>query len=407
MDSPKTVAKLKNATARIDDQRMQQVMARADFSSRLGKAIQSRQAVVTYPRRDYYRFPAAGTKWFSEIVTLARLAARRSGLAKNRPDLLKLTNNLNTILSRLDDYSATYDGFADDESRDLFIELLAYRLLGPWFVRLSIDNPGFWHLYKSVNRQYRVRKNTSRYCIWDFHTYRMPAHEGTIELNCNEISVFRTFLLEQYSVRRPEIQVRPLSGDIVLDCGACFGDTTLWFADSVGPGGRVIAFECQSVNRQKALENVGLNPALGKRITIVPRAVWRESQSGRLVTQWGSGSTVLDLTEFLKKEGIDSAREQVPAISIDDYVRDARLPTVNFIKMAIEGAELPALEGARNTLLTCRPNLAVCAFRNDIVDVYQFLDRLDIGYRFALGHFTNHSEETVLFATVSPRDAGQ
>jgi hypothetical protein len=135
--------------------------------------------------------------------------------------------------------------------------------------------------------------------------------------------------------------------------------------------------------------------------------VWRESQSGRLVTQWGSGSTVLDLTEFLKKEGIDSAREQVPAISIDDYVRDARLPTVNFIKMAIEGAELPALEGARNTLLTCRPNLAVCAFRNDIVDVYQFLDRLDIGYRFALGHFTNHSEETVLFATVSPRDAGQ
>jgi hypothetical protein len=144
---------------------MKQGMASVDFTSRLGKAIQSHQAVVTYPRRDYYRFPPFGTKWLSELATWTRVAARRSGLAKNSPDFLKLLNNLNTILARLDDYSATYDNFADDESRDLFIELLAYRILGPWFVRLSIDNHKFWKLYDSVNPQYRIRKNTARYCI--------------------------------------------------------------------------------------------------------------------------------------------------------------------------------------------------------------------------------------------------
>ena len=121
-----------------------------------------------------------------------------------------------------------------------------------------------------------------------------------------------------------------------------------------------------------------------------------------MVTNWGSGSSALDLTEFLSKEGIKSATERVSAVSIDDYAREAGLPTVNFIKMAIEGSELYALEGARSTLLSCRPKLAVCAFRNDIVDIYRYLDGLDVGYRFALGHTTNHSEETVLFATVSP-----
>ena len=388
----------------IDDQSMRQDMPRADFALRLGKAIQSHQAVVTYPRRDYYRFPPRFTRWLSELATLTRVAARRAGLAGNSPDFVTLSNNLNKILARLDDYSATYDGFADDESRDLFIELLAYRILGPWFVRLSIDNPKFWNLYDSVNQKYRIRKNTARYDLWNFHTYRMPAQVGKIELTCNEISVFRTFLLEQYAVFRPGIRVRPVPGDIVLDCGACFGDTTLWFADCVGPQGRVVAFECQSNNRQRALENVGLTPALSERITIDPRALWRESQNERVVTNWGSGSSALDLTDFLHKAGFKSATEQVAAVSIDDYVREAGLPTVNFIKMAIEGSELPVLEGARSTLLSCRPKLAVCAFRNDIVDIYRYLDRLDIGYRFALGHFTNHSEETVLFATASPAD---
>ena len=113
---------------------------------------------------------------------------------------------------------------------------------------------------------------------------------------------------------------------------------------------------------------------------------------------------MLDLTAFLKKEGINSASEQVGAVSVDDYVREAGLPTVNFIKMSIEGSELPALEGARSTLLSCRPNLAITAFRNDIVDIYRYLHNLDIDYRFALGHTTNHVEETVLFATASPAD---
>src|SRR5579872_3024440 len=264
--------------AEFDGQSARQTKSKVDFASRLGKAIQSHQSVVTYPRRDYYRFPPYGTRWLAELGTLTRLAARRSGLAKNSPDFLKLSNNLNTILARLNDYSATYDGFADDESRDLFIELLAYRILGPWFVRLSIDNQNFWKLYDSVNAEYRIRKNTARYCIWDFHTYRMPAQVGNIELICNEISVFRTFLLEQYAVSRPGIHIRPAAGDIVLDCGACFADTTLWFADCVGPQGRVIGFECQSINRQRALENVSLNPVLSERITIDARALWRESQ---------------------------------------------------------------------------------------------------------------------------------
>ena len=294
-------------SATIDRQSMPYATSHATFSSRLGKAIQCRQGVVTYPRRDYYRFPALGPKWISEFATLAWLAACRTGLANNSPDFPKLSNSLNTILARLDDYSAAHDGFADDESRELFVELLAYRILGPWFVRLSIDTPEFWKLYDSVNRQYRVRKNVSRYWIGGtFTLIACPAQDRRVLRvpTCNELSVFRTFLLQQYSISRQGIRSQTSSRRYrFLIAARAFENTTLWLADRVGPRGRVIAFECQAANRQLAEENVSLNPAVERAHHHRPAGVVARIaiRPGGSPNSWGPGSTVLDLaTEFVK-----------------------------------------------------------------------------------------------------------
>ena len=78
------------------------------------------------------------------------------------------------------------------------------------------------------------------------------------------------------------------------------------------------------------------------------------------------------------------------------------LSKVNFIKMDIEGAELAALHGAEITLRQFRPKLAICVYHQleDFWTIPQFLDGLDLGYRFYLRHFTAYGEETVLFAEV-------
>ena len=87
-------------------------------------------------------------------------------------------------------------------------------------------------------------------------------------------------------------------------------------------------------------------------------------------------------------------------LTIDDFVAQQGLDRVDFIKMDIEGAETEALKGAEQTIVRCRPKMAICLYHRpkDFVSIPRFLDRVYPDYRFALGHFTIHAEETVLYA---------
>jgi hypothetical protein len=72
--------------------------------------------------------------------------------------------------------------------------------------------------------------------------------------------------------------------------------------------------------------------------------------------------------------------------------------------MDIEGAELAALEGARETLVRHRPKLAIALYHSldDFVQIPRFLSDLSLNYTYYLDHTTIHHEETVLFAAPAP-----
>jgi UDP-3-O-acyl-N-acetylglucosamine deacetylase len=55
------------------------------------------------------------------------------------------------------------------------------------------------------------------------------------------------------------------------------------------------------------------------------------------------------------------ASVRVPLTTIDRIVAELNLPRVDFIKMDIEGAEIPALRGAHATLERYKPRLAIAA----------------------------------------------
>ena len=87
-------------------------------------------------------------------------------------------------------------------------------------------------------------------------------------------------------------------------------------------------------------------------------------------------------------------------VDTSDSVLAERKKKVSFIKMDIEGAELPSLRGAVNTLQAFKPKLAISIYHsmNDFVEIPEFLNNLGLGYKFYLGHYTIHAEETVLYA---------
>lgn len=116
----------------------------------------------------------------------------------------------------------------------------------------------------------------------------------------------------------------------------------------------------------------------------------------------GGSSIILDSNT--KKSGQTKHKTDIKEISIrtvalDDIVGEQ---TVGFIKLDIEGAELDALRGAKNTIIRDKPLLAICVYhkRGDICAMMDYLHQLLPEYRFLLRHHSDFLCETVLYASV-------
>jgi hypothetical protein len=89
----------------------------------------------------------------------------------------------------------------------------------------------------------------------------------------------------------------------------------------------------------------------------------------------------------------------VKALRLDDYVFEFP-PT--FIKLDIEGSEMNALVGAKNTILKHKPKLAVCVYHKptDLWEIPLFLKKLVPEYTIHLRHHSDFLNETVCYAAV-------
>jgi FkbM family methyltransferase len=144
-------------------------------------------------------------------------------------------------------------------------------------------------------------------------------------------------------------RVKP--GEVVVDAGAFNGILMSIFASQVGPSGRVLAFEPDAVNRKKALRNWELNgrPA---HVEIIPAGLWDSETEIEFCERGALGSSAF-------WDGPGGNRVRVHTTTLDQVVRERNLQRVDFVKMNIEGAEIKALLGARDTIRQFRPHFAI------------------------------------------------
>jgi FkbM family methyltransferase len=290
-----------------------------------------------------------------------------------------------------------YERLQDAESKKLLVDVMAYRILGHRKVKLHLNTPEYWAKLEALES----RADTSApidlgFLGWKLDSYDLSEEGYPIRLYARAPGVFTQMILQQYRCKTPDHVIEVGAGDTVIDAGGCYGDTALYFAYKSG-GGRVFSFEFMPDNIKVFRRNLELNPELAKHIEIVPNPLWSASGQKLYVEGIGPAAHITPIPRA-------ADAQQVETLKIDDFATSRQLARVDFIKMDIEGAELEALKGAEDTIRRHRPRLAISVYHKlpDFWEIPQWIERLGLGYRFYLRHFTIHSEETVLFAEVAP-----
>ncbi|MBL7145632.1 MAG: FkbM family methyltransferase [Phycisphaerae bacterium] len=136
---------------------------------------------------------------------------------------------------------------------------------------------------------------------------------------------------------------------IVFDMGANLGQYTLLAAKCVGKAGHVHSFEPSSRMFSELEFNVSLNK-ISDICTLNKMAVSDMAGTSEL-SKYEPGFEVFASlgSNFRQSESL-LGYEEVKTIRLDDYIENAGIDRVDFMKIDIEGAELLALRGAEKLL---------------------------------------------------------
>ncbi len=147
------------------------------------------------------------------------------------------------------------------------------------------------------------------------------------------------------------------AGMTFVDVGANMGLYTLFAAQTVGPTGRVVAFEPSSREYGMLKQNIALNAL--KNVRAIPRAISNRDGQVELLVASLKNSGHNTMGKFGYAATFPEGTERVGVEQLDNFLAREGYERVDVIKMDAEGAELAALQGAMNTLRRLHPALLV------------------------------------------------
>jgi methyltransferase, FkbM family len=184
-------------------------------------------------------------------------------------------------------------------------------------------------------------------------------------------------------------------GDIIMDAGISSNiKDIVRFSDLTGPEGRVFGFEVDPAAFNKANEKVQAMSI--SNITLVNLGLWDTDTQLMLQT---------DGCPHIAKQGLDAQSEPGNLCSVqklDSFIAENRINKVDIIKMDIEGAEVEALCGARNTICTFSPTLLICIYHDPkhLFKIPLMIKTWQPNYKFYLKQESWLTKELLLIATM-------
>ncbi|MFC1741089.1 FkbM family methyltransferase [Nanoarchaeota archaeon] len=272
-----------------------------------------------------------------------------------------------------DDFLKVWGLLSDGYSKDIFKRLINYRIRA-----LNPESISLESLPCQPSRHAEYEKDAKSY--FQELPEAIPADLRTaisFKLSINPYSYFD--------------KVIPENKKVILNCGAYNGNTSGMFAH-LSPHSKIYAFEPieEFFMKNKELSKVFPN------IIPVNSGLW--STSGKVsfnkIDNALSGGTASFVGE---------GEDEIDVVAIDDFVKQSNLSSVDFIKMDVEGAELDALKGAKNTIKDFKPDLAISIYHRaeHLWKIPLWIKDNFPEYMIYIDHKYAGPTETICFATVN------
>ena len=170
-----------------------------------------------------------------------------------------------------------------------------------------------------------------------------------------DFSIYLLGAFERSTVRT--LRKLAIPGCIVFDIGANIGSHTLGLAQSVGPAGRVFAFEPTDFAFAKLQRNLALNPEIEPRIQVYQFLLAANLGAHLPPTIYASWPLLAEEPVHPKLRGRPTSTSNARVDTLDAFVERQGIDRLDLIKIDVDGHEYPVLKGGMKTLVEFQPTL--------------------------------------------------
>lgn len=243
---------------------------------------------------------------------------------------------------------------------------------------LRLPEARFWSGFGEDARSHRMELDFIRNNLAD--SISIDTFERIINFrlsaDLDQLSIFTERQEDQYF--EDFLQLSPV-GEVFCDVGGFDGRTTQDFISICPEFKAAHVFEPDPNNFFK----IQMNFRNEQKVQLHNFGLGSQKATARFSSS-GSTSSIANDGDF-----------EVQIEKLDNFPIDE----LTFLKMDIEGAELEALEGARQTISRCKPRLAICVYHNpsDLWQIPKTILSIHDQYDIYLRHYTEGVTETVMF----------
>lgn len=188
--------------------------------------------------------------------------------------------------------------------------------------------------------------------------------------------------------------------------GALDGDDAIWFSEMLERENKVLkkvyCFEPDEINFQKTYNNLekyfklnakldeDRNKAISDRFEVFRAGLLNEERRIGFCAYGSEGSRMPDDEEL---------GSSVQAVKLDSIIKE---DTVTFIKFDLEGCEVAAIKGAKETIIKNKPKLALCIYHNveDLWEIPLLIKEYVPEYKFFVRHHSMAVGDKILYAAI-------